>query len=257
MYKYNIFYQTQNFINGKYYYGVHSTNNLNDNYLGSGKNIKNSIKKYGRENFYREILCFFPDRKSAFEYEEKFLNEQILSDPQCYNISKGGNKGGDTSGLVNVIDPSSGNRFMVSMDDPRYISGDLISVLKGYISVKDEAGKIFRFRTDDEEYAKGNFRLIGIKPYGKNKTLSKRKLSEEHKDKIRRSREGANHRKETIEKIRNSSMGHTRQAGKSHSQFGKKWMKNMETGESKLIDQDSIGNFLTLGWVFGRNINNK
>jgi hypothetical protein len=32
-------------INEKYYLGIHSTNNINDGYMGSGKRIKYSIKK--------------------------------------------------------------------------------------------------------------------------------------------------------------------------------------------------------------------
>ena len=35
--KYNIVYKITNNINGKYYYGIHSTNNVNDRYLGSGQ----------------------------------------------------------------------------------------------------------------------------------------------------------------------------------------------------------------------------
>ena len=59
MKKFNYFYKTTNIINEKFYYGVHSSDKDNDNYLGSGKLLLKAIKKYGRENFKREIIQFF------------------------------------------------------------------------------------------------------------------------------------------------------------------------------------------------------
>lgn len=35
--KYNYVYKTTNSINGRFYYGVHSTDDLNDGYLGSSE----------------------------------------------------------------------------------------------------------------------------------------------------------------------------------------------------------------------------
>lgn len=50
---YHLVYMTTNLVNGKMYVGVHSTENLEDGYLGSGNLIKKAVKKYGRENFDR------------------------------------------------------------------------------------------------------------------------------------------------------------------------------------------------------------
>lgn len=48
---YHIVYETTNLINGKIYRGVHSTNNINDGYLGSGIKFGRALKKYGKSNF--------------------------------------------------------------------------------------------------------------------------------------------------------------------------------------------------------------
>ena len=87
---YHYTYKTTNKINKKYYIGAHSTNNLNDGYLGSGEILKQSIEKHGKENFTKEILSFFETRQEAFNYEQKLVTEPLVNDENCYNMCTGG-----------------------------------------------------------------------------------------------------------------------------------------------------------------------
>lgn len=91
--KYHFIYKTTNLINGGFYVGMHSTSNLSDGYLGSGKRLKYSIRKYGIENFKCEILEFLPDRESLIKREIKLVNEDLLKEEKCLNLKPGG-KGG-------------------------------------------------------------------------------------------------------------------------------------------------------------------
>lgn len=57
---YGFIYITTNMVNGKRYLGQKSFNHGENwrTYLGSGKIFKDAIKKYGFENFSRNIICF-------------------------------------------------------------------------------------------------------------------------------------------------------------------------------------------------------
>jgi len=91
---YHFIYKTTCIITNKYYIGMHSTNNLNDGYLGSGKRLRYSINKYGKENHKIEILEFLLTKKLLKEKEIKIINEELLNDPLCMNLKNGGEGGG-------------------------------------------------------------------------------------------------------------------------------------------------------------------
>ena len=91
--QYHYIYKTTNLKNGKYYVGMHSTDNLNDGYLGSGKRLRRSLNKHGKENFKFEILEFLDDRKSLVEREKVLVNEELLKDYLSLNIKEGGEGG--------------------------------------------------------------------------------------------------------------------------------------------------------------------
>ena len=87
-------YKTTNLVNGKYYIGVHKTDNPNDGYLGSGRRLWQAITKYGWQNFKKEVLFDFSTLEEAFHKEEELV-EIARRDPNCYNLNKGGRGGWD------------------------------------------------------------------------------------------------------------------------------------------------------------------
>jgi len=88
--KFHILYKTTCVPSGKWYIGIHSTDHLDDGYLGSGRYLTNSVKKYGKENHQREILEVFENRKLMILREAEVVNGNILLDPMCMNLMKGG-----------------------------------------------------------------------------------------------------------------------------------------------------------------------
>ena len=62
-------YKTTCKVTGRYYIGMHSTSNIDDGYLGSGKRLRYSIRKHGEDNHEKEILEFFDSRELLIEAE--------------------------------------------------------------------------------------------------------------------------------------------------------------------------------------------
>lgn len=91
--QYHFIYKTTNLLNGKYYYGMHSTDNLEDGYMGSGKRLRYSINKYGKENHKVEILEFLPNRKALIEKEKEVVNLNEIAKEDCMNLMVGGEGG--------------------------------------------------------------------------------------------------------------------------------------------------------------------
>lgn len=86
-------YKITNLINGKIYVGVHKTKSLDDGYMGSGKVIKAAIKKYGLENFTKDILETFENAEAMYAKEKEVVNEEFLARDDVYNLRRGGQGG--------------------------------------------------------------------------------------------------------------------------------------------------------------------
>ena len=88
-----IVYLTTNLINNKKYVGIDSQNN--PEYFGSGLYIKKAIKKYGKQNFKKEVLEICDNKEDLLKSEIKWiLFYNAVDSKDFYNIHPGG-QGGD------------------------------------------------------------------------------------------------------------------------------------------------------------------
>ena len=83
-------YKTTNMLDGRYYIGVHSTNDIDDSYVGSSKELLRDIKKHGRENFKKEILQFVDSEQEKWIAESIHVTLEVAQDPNSYNKAPGG-----------------------------------------------------------------------------------------------------------------------------------------------------------------------
>jgi hypothetical protein len=88
--KYHFIYKTTDIRNSNFYIGMHSTDNLDDGYIGSGTRLKHLIYKHGKEIFNMEILEFLPNRKLLKEREIEIVNSDLLLEENCMNLKLGG-----------------------------------------------------------------------------------------------------------------------------------------------------------------------
>ena len=89
-----IIYKITNQVNSKIYIGQDKHNN--PNYLGSGKILHLAFKKYGAENFIKEIIEVCESKEHLDERERYWINFYKSTDRNIgYNIALGGD-GGDT-----------------------------------------------------------------------------------------------------------------------------------------------------------------
>jgi hypothetical protein len=88
--KYHYIYKTTCNVTEKYYLGMHSTDKLDDGYLGSGRRLKYSINKYGKNNHTKEILEYSNNREELRLREAEIVTLDEISKENCLNLNIGG-----------------------------------------------------------------------------------------------------------------------------------------------------------------------
>jgi hypothetical protein len=212
--KYHYIYKTTNLINEKYYIGMHTTDNLNDGYIGSGKKLWHSINKYGKENFKCEILEILPNKCSLKEREKELVNENLLKDPMCMNLTIGGGDGFYYINKMGINNKS--NQF----------------ILGGKASAKKlETDEVWRVK--HSQIASENFKKAHKNGKIKYDTFTGKKHTEDTKRKI-------------------SETNSIKQKGENNSQFGSQWITNGKENK-KIKKNDVMLDGWKLGRIFKNN----
>tara|TARA_R110000868_G_scaffold176916_5_gene415004 strand:+ start:12553 stop:13203 length:651 start_codon:yes stop_codon:yes gene_type:complete len=202
--KYNYIYKTTCDVNGKYYIGMHSTDKLDDGYVGSGKRLKFSINYHGKDNHSVEILEYYDTRKELRKRECEIVNEQLLTEDLCMNLMVGGEGGrGFTAEQQRLnAEKSNARQRVLRETDPEWAE------------IRDKRISAARVR----EYADGKRNWVWRKDW------TGLKHSEEAKQKMSESTKGTG-------------------TGKDNSQYGTYWVskdgvsKKIKKGDFEIMTQ--------------------
>ncbi len=83
-------YEVRNIINGHVYVGKHTTDDLNDGYMGSGTALSAAIVEFGLESFRKTVLSHHASEDDAFEEEALIVTMEFVERDDTYNLRTGG-----------------------------------------------------------------------------------------------------------------------------------------------------------------------
>lgn len=214
--RFHFTYKTTNLINGRYYLGMHSTNRIDDGYLGSGKRLYYELNKYGRDNFKFEILEQFDSREQLVQAEINLITEQDVKNPNCLNLKSGGSGGFTEEDKAKGRVAANIAKALLLQTNPEFREKYHKAIQEGIKKAKERGTK---FSNISENF----------------------------------SWEGRRHRPETLEKIRNTRKERDLGKGPSNSQYGTCWITN-EVENKKIHKGDLIPEGWRLGRKIKNNI---
>lgn len=191
---------------------MHTSTTTNDNYYGSGKVIKRSVAKYGKENHRKEILELCDSREEMIEREKQIVNEDFVANPLTMNLCLGGKGGGWTREQQREFN----RRSQVAQRKLEKTDPDWVNRRNKNIS-----------KAQKDMWARG-LGPCTLKPHPIG-----HKLSEETKRKI-------------------SVKASKRQKGTGNNMFGLRWVCDPSTIQNKLVKQSEIDYWMSCGWVRGK-----
>ena len=180
--------------------------------MGSGKHLKKSIKKYGIENFEKEIIKWFDSQEDMYNEEAELVNVEFVNRKDTYNITEGGKGGWE---------------YATKIRNEKY---------------GENWGMIFNkmgIQALQEKYGE-NWGMIFNK-------MGTQAIKEKYPEGTWKNKK---HTEESKKKIGMSNSIH--QKGSGNSQYGKCWIYNSQLKENKSIPKTELQEWLDAGWIKGR-----
>lgn len=256
--------------------------------MGSGTRLHYAYKKYGIENFSKEILKYFDTREECAQYEAEVVTEQLVLDNNCYNISCGG-EAWNTLCSVSCID-NDGNSVRVPKNE--FNTNNYKTHTTGKRTVFDETlQKNIKVDVNDirPDINKGKYYYRNIltgKCELKNINNVDKNIYSAHfsghvvvKDKNNnfysvsindeRYKKGIlvpiwkdrHHTQETKDKLKQTFKNIKHQQGINNSQYGKIWISKLNddntTYTTRSINKKDLDSYLSVGWFIGRRTKDK
>lgn len=216
-------YKSTNLVNGKFYVGKHKIDSDSiDYYIGSGTYFQNAVKKYGKENFKREILEWCNDFKDMCQKERKWVLE--LNPTLDRNIG------------YNLVIPNEFNSGHKMTDEIKQKIGKALRGRRHTEEAKQNMSKGHKGKPLSEEHKQKISEGNKGKPHSE-ETKQKMRLNHkrpmlgkhhtnETKQKISVKMKGKHHTRESILKMRES------QLGEKNSMYGKTpWNKGKKMSQ--------------------------
>ena len=219
--KYHYIYKTTCSVTNKYYIGMHSTDKLDDGYIGSGKRLWFSIKYHGKKNHTKEILEYCNTREELRNREREIVNEQLLQEDLCLNLVVGGDGGGKIWSEEHMVafSKAGNDKFKWLLENDVEFKEYFTEKMRKITSERTKRG-------DNDKFIKSSFDWTG-----------------------------KNHSDETKKKMSETKKG--KGTGKSNSQFGTCWITNGEI--NKKVNKEELETYLHNGegWRSGRVLTKK
>lgn len=216
-----LIYKITNNINGKYYIGQHCTDDIYDQYMGSGKLIRKAEQKYGLSSFTKEILFDFDNFEDMNNKEIELvqLSNCFPHDQMSYNLREGGYKGQISDYTKQLLSKAQTIRFQNLTDEQRQIWTEKLSKASS-----GENNPMF----GKSDHAKG---LVAYSRYRKGKTLEEI------------------HGIEKAQIIKQNTSENT--SGENNGCYGKRWLHNPLTNDKVYVQKDDVQKYKDLGYIEG------